>query len=609
MLNEFWPEVYKMTQITDFIYPNDALSLSGLFLERVARSPNNIAYSHFDKTTEQWNDLTWRDMLQTVARWRCGFEREGLKVGDRVAIMLSNCPQWIQFEQAALSLGLIVVPLYANDRPDSIAYILKDTGAKVLLCPGNSFWDHLNSVTRELKELQRVITLDSCRIQNDPAIACITDWLPEFTPSAIDFTPEPIDIATIVYTSGTTGPPKGVMLSNWNILKNCHAGLQYMDIFPSDNFLSFLPLSHMLERTAGYYLPMMAGATVTFARSIPELGEDLLTRKPTVLVAVPRIFERIYGGIMTQLKAKPPLTVSLFKMAISTGWKQFQYTQGRAPWSASSLALPLFNHLVAKKVKNKLGGNLRIIISGGAPLSTEISKLFLGLGLPLYQGYGLTETSPVISVNRKECNDPQSVGLPLQGIEVKTTDNDELLVRGHCVMEGYWNNKTATADTIDEDGWLPTGDRANILENGSIRITGRLKEIIVLSNSEKVAPADMEMAISMNPLFEHTMVIGEGKPYLTLIAVLNRNLWIEFAEKLGITAEDSSVKSLEVEKAILAKVDKQLANFPGYAFIKRAALSLTPWTVEDGMLTPTLKLKRTIIEKRMANEISKMYET
>jgi long-chain acyl-CoA synthetase len=309
---------------------------------------------------------------------------------------------------------------------------------------------------------------------------------------------------------------------------------------------------------------------------------------------------------MKKLKTRPKPMVALFHLAVKTGWNNFLYRQGRAPWSMSLIFHSLLDALVAKKVRDKLGGRLRVIITGGAPLSAEISQVFIGLGLPLYQGYGLTETSPVISVNRPEDNRPEGVGKPLPGIEVKINDDDELLVRGSCVMQGYWRNEQATAKTIDSDGWLHTGDKAS-LEHGHIRITGRLKEIIVLSNGEKVALTDMEMAIAMDPLFEFNLVVGEGRPFLAMLGVLNRPLWEELANQLGVSPDEESLNLPIVRKAILTRLEKLLSQFPGFVYIKEVSLSLAPWTVENGFLTPTLKLRRTTIEKQMADEIDRIY--
>ncbi|BHH85820.1 AMP-dependent synthetase/ligase [Desulforhopalus sp. 52FAK] len=593
---------------TDYISAHSCDSLSELFLERVQRSSDQVAYAHFSATNTCWEEVTWQQMFTHLCQWRAALKNEHLTPGDRVAIMLPNSIFWVMFEQAALSLGLIVVPLYFNDRPENIAYILKDTDSRVLICPGSIYYDDLAPKLRDVTSLQRVITIDDCQVQKpESLLICLSDWLPAIdkTDTGV-FTPTNSDTATIVYTSGTTGPPKGVMLSHENILSNSYAGLLAMDIYPSDSFLSFLPLSHMLERTAGYYLPIMAGASVTFARSIPDLAEDLLTIKPTVMVAVPRIFEKMYASITSKVQSASPAKTKLFEKAIDTGWQHFLFTQKRASWKPSLLLQPILNKLVGVKVRDKLGGNLRIIIAGGAALSSDISKFFIGLGLPIYQGYGLTETSPVVSVNRAEDNHPDSVGKPLSDILVKLGDHDELLVKGPCNMQGYWNNKSATNEIIDTDGWLHTGDKAR-LEDGRIFITGRLKEIIVLSNGEKVSPTDMEMAISLDPMFENTMVIGEGRPYLTLICVLNPFFWEEFAQKLGVPATQESLRLPEVKEVVKDRVDKLLSGFPGFIFIKEITLNLSPWTVEEGLLTPTLKMKRKVIEQHLAKDIESMY--
>ncbi len=605
-----------MKNVTAYISPGTCASLVDLFLARAANNPDSVAYRYCNTISKEWHDLTWQDMVRIVARWRAAFLTEKLEKGDRVAIMLANCPEWVAFEQAAMSLGLLVVPLFANDRPENIAYILDHTEARILLCPGTTYRQQLAPVLARLGRLKRIVTVDQPAAESsgteklhdiyDRRVSGMAEWLPLMAESGAPFTPEVSEIATIVYTSGTTGPPKGVMLSHRNILENCYASLQCMDVYPEDTFLSFLPLSHMLERMGGYYLPMMAGSTVAFARSIPDLAEDLLTIRPTILIAVPRIFERIYNGIMTKLSAKPKAVVTMFRAAVEVGWESFLHRQGRGPWSPSLLAHPLLDALMAAKIREKLGGRLRIIITGGAPLSAEISKFFIGLGLPLFQGYGLTETSPVVSVNRAEDNRPDGVGRPIEGVEVKIGEDGELLVRGSCVMQGYWRNEEATARTIDAEGWFRTGDKA-IIENGHIRITGRLKEIIVLSNGEKIAPTDIEMAVCMDPLFDFALVLGEGRPYLTLLAVLNGPVWEELAARLSVSPDPASLELPEVKAAVLGRVEKLLAPFPGFVFVKDVALSLKPWTVEEGLLTPTLKLRRSLIERHLAHDIARMY--
>lgn len=598
-----------MKSSLDIITPEAAPTLSKLFHERALRSPDNIAYRYCNKISGDWQTITWKDMHRRIDLWRSALMLEDLEPGARIALMLPNCPEWVCLDMAAHSLGLIVVPLYVNDRPENVAYILEDTKARIFICPGITCWEHLAPVFSRLQGLQRIVTIDFCNtVKEDPRVTCISDWLPDTPLPPLKHHSAPDDTATIVYTSGTTGPPKGVMLTHRNIIGNAFAGLQCMDIYRQDVFLSFLPLSHMLERTAGYYLPMMAGASIAFARSIPELAEDLLTIRPTVLVAVPRIFERIYSGMQEKIAQKPAIMKKLFDSAVSVGWQHFQHSQKRESWCPSQLLRPILDKIVAKNIRAKLGGKLRIIISGGAPLSPEVAKVFIGLGLPIYQGYGLTETSPVVSVNLIQDNDPYGVGLPLPGIEIKLGEHDELLVRGNSIMKGYWNNPDATAEIIDSNGWLHTGDIASFA-NGHIRITGRLKEVIVLSNGEKVSPNEVEQAISLDPLFEQSMVVGEGRPHLVLLAVLAKERWEILAEELGVSPDASSLDQEKVQQAILARVEKLMHNFPGYTFIKQAVLTLDPWTVERGLLTPTLKIRRKSVMSHLQEEIDKLYTT
>jgi long-chain acyl-CoA synthetase len=384
--------------------------------------------------------------------------------------------------------------------------------------------------------------------------------------------------------------------------------LTLLDCYEEDKFLSFLPLSHTLERTAGYYLPIMAGASVAFSRSVAQLGDDLMKVRPTAIIAVPRIFEKVYGRIKDQLKKKSPFARRLFALAVTVGWARFEYQQGRAGWSPKLLLWPLLERVVARNVVAKLGGRLRLAVSGGAPLSPEIARVFIGLGIPIVQGYGLTETSPVISVNSLEENIPASVGLPIRGTEVKIGENDELLVKGPGVMLGYWNNHKATTETIDPDGWLHTGDQARIGEEGHIFITGRIKDILVLSNGEKIPPADMELVIALDPLIDQVMVVGEGRPYLTALVVLDPEQWKALAGELELDPDDpASLHEKRVQNAVLQRIKASLKDFPGYAKIRKVHLSLEPWTIEAGLITPTLKVKRPKVLERFAGEVEALY--
>jgi long-chain acyl-CoA synthetase len=598
-----------MPDNASIIKPEEAVTLHGIFLERVRRTPDALAYRYFDTHREAWLDLTWGQMREQVARWQAALLREQLAPGERVAVMLRNCPQWVMFEQAAMSLGLVVVPLYVVDRPDNIAYIVGNAQAGVLLFEGDEQWQPLSTVAGQMSSVQRFVSLDKVAGSSEPRLQCADEWLPAKAALQPERERRRDELATIMYTSGTTGKPKGVMLSHHNIVYNAYAGLMTFPVSTGDCMLSFLPLSHAFERTAGYYMPMMAGFAVAYARSIPLLADDLKVIRPTILVAVPRIYERIYNAIHTKLEEAPPLRHKLFTLAVDVGWDRFEHQQGRGSWSPKLLLWPLLKHLVADKVMDRLGGRLRLSISGGAALPPKVSRLFIALGLPLVQGYGMTETSPVVSVNRVENNRPSTVGQPLEGIQVRIGAQNALLVNGPCNMLGYWNNPEATAAIMDKDGWLNTGDTVAISDSGHITITGRLKEIIVMSNGEKVPPADMEAAIARDRLFDQVMVHGEGHPYLVVLAVVNPEQWQTLAQQLGVRPDmPESLTDSRVEQAVLDRIAEQIREFPGFAKVRRVLLLSEPWSIENGLLTPTLKIRRAQVVARFASEIERLYE-
>jgi long-chain acyl-CoA synthetase len=553
--------------------PGEA-NLSDLFLQRLRETPDAPAYRQFDGNG--WIDWRWSDIGREVARWQVAFRKEGLKAGDRVALCLHNRVEWVLFDQAALGLGLVTVPLYFDDRPDNMAWCLNDAGVRLLLLEDGRMWDALRD---QVKTVERVVCLGAAN-SGDEKVVTLEAWLPAAgvnTPARSAATAN--DLATIVYTSGTTGRPKGVMLSHRNILSNVIASMRALPANNADRFLSFLPLSHMFERTCGYYSAIWAGAQTVYARSISQLADDIREQRPTVLISVPRIFERIYSRMQEAMAPGSPKR-RLFEKATEVGWRRFR---GEATLG-DRLLWPLLKLLVAKKLYRRLGGRLRMIIVGGAAFAPHLSKVFVGLGLPIIQGYGLTETAPVLAANRMNDNDPTSVGRALEGIELRCDDKGELLARGPCVMLGYWNKPEATAAMIDQDGWLHTGDLAAI-RGGNVYITGRVKDIIVLSNGEKLPPTDAEQAILRDAVFEQVMVVGEGRPKLGLLVV----------------SKITDVKEL------CARANAQLRDFPGYVRIHHLARVTDPWTVENGLLTPTQKVKRNEIEKRYAREIEAMY--
>jgi len=597
------------TSNSDHVIPLEAaVTLNGLFRERVKRTPQFVAYRYFDEAQSTWREYTWAGIDAQVARWQAALERDGLAAGDRIAIMLRNSPEWVMCDIAALALGLVVVPLYTQDRPDNSAYIIRDAGCKLLLFEGAEQWRALATVRDELGPLVRLLAVKPLTASEEPRLKSLNEWLPGEARETRHVATRGDTLATIVYTSGTTGRPKGVMLTHHNILSNAHACLTgVMATTPEDVFLSFLPLSHTFERTCGYYLTMMAGSTTAYARSIPQLSEDLQTIKPTVLVSVPRIYERVWTAIRSKLDEGPPARRKLFMLAVDVGYARFEHAQGRGPWKPSFLLWPLLNKLVAAKVLARLGGRLRAAMSGGAALPPEISRVFIGLGLPVLQGYGMTESSPVACANRPQDNVPASVGPPIPGVQVKIGEQNALLIKGPNVMQGYWNNPEATRQVLLPDGWLNSGDTARIDADGHVYITGRLKEIIVMSNGEKISPVDMENAIAQDALFDQVMLLGEAKPFLSVVAVLNAERWQKIAAEHGVRADAETLGSKDVQDVILKRVGSQLGAFPGYAQVRRTVVTLEPWTIENGLLTPTMKLKRAKVMEKFNAEIDGMY--
>lgn len=562
-----------------FIIPQENDTLPALFGRRVEATPDLPAFRQFRAGV--WVDYTWAQAAREVGRWQAALRKEGLKAGDRVGICSKNRIEWMLFDQAALGLGLVVVPLYFNDRPDNMAWCLNDAEVRLLVLEHADLWASLRG---QAGTIERVVLLSSAGAAED-GVRSLEAWLPAPNAEGEAYTclpGDPHDIATIVYTSGTTGRPKGVVLTHRNIVSDLIALIDAVPelLKPGHRFLSFLPLSHMFERTVGYYIPICLAAQIAYARSVQELAGDLVTQQPTLLVSVPRIFERVFAKIEAGL---PPHSLKrrLFDRTADIGWRRFQ---GQAN-VAERLLWRVLDRLVARKLRARFGGRLEYILLGASALAPRLLKTFTGMGLTFIHGYGLTETSPVISANRVRENAPLSVGRPLKGVETRVLENGELLVRGPMVTRGYWRNPEGTRAVIDEEGWFHTGDVVEIRE-GRIYIRGRVKEVIVLSNGEKVPPTDVEQAIQQDPAFEQAMVVGEGRPYLTLIAV----------------------SAVEDPQELRRRADMQMRAFPGYAKIRRVLRAHEPFTVENGLLTPTLKLKRNKIEERYAKQIEALYQ-
>lgn len=591
-------------------------TLAELLSWRVAQTPTAAAYLHYDEAGKRWLPVSWQDIAKRTEQVAKALDALDLPHGARVAILLPNGLDAVCVDQAALALALVPVPMHALDNPASIAYILADSEAVVLVAASLAQWQAIAGTEPALPALRQVVIAEDLSparpAAGGPRVSSLREWLSPHDTSTDSSrqAPAPHDLAALVYTSGTTGKPKGVMLSHDNVLANVKATLQRVTPLPDDIFLSFLPLSHTFERTAGYYLPIAAGSCVAHARSVAQLAEDLKTVRPTILISVPRIYERVYTVLKATL-AGSALKTRLFDWAQSVGWRRFARAQhlpvadALAPQLDDALWL-LLDRLVAMPLRAQFGGRLRAAVSGGAALSQPIAHCFIGLGIPILQGYGMTETSPVVAANGLDDNDPASIGRPLPGVSVRIGDNQELQVKGPNVMQGYWKREADTQASFVE-GWLRTGDQASI-EDGRIRILGRIKEIIVTSTGEKIAPADLELAITSDALFEQAYAFGDNKPFIACIVVLNKSGWRELATSLHLDPDASgSLLAHEARAAALERIRTLTHGFPYYAQPRSVVLTLEPWTTENTLLTPTLKLKRKNMEAHFASVIEQIY--
>ena len=590
-------------------------TLPQLLVNSVERYGEREALRQFDKETKSWHSLSYAQLMVRVMEWRRAYAAMNLERGTRIGILMPNSIDHACADQAALANGLVPVPLHAIDTPGASAFILSDSRAKVLVTNKLTRWKQIKAAGGDLQDLTAVIITENEVDDETGMVRGLSEWLAAGTHVVeLPEGPKEDDLAGIVYTSGTTGRPKGVMLTHGNIVSNVKATLEC--VFPQvgDIFLSFLPLSHTFERTAGYYLALATGCTIAYNRSVLLLADDLKTIRPTVIISVPRVYERIFARVHDKLKKSRPAARYLFDWAVEIGWRDFcrrnhlpvEHT-GRA-W-LDGLMRPLVRK-VSSTLLDQFGGRLRIAISGGAALSSKVARTFCGLGLPIIQGYGMTEASPIIAGNNRTLNQPNTVGKPFNNVEVRLGEGDEIQIKGPSITRGYWNRPDATADAFTEDGWFRTGDVGGFNELGLLSIKGRIKEIIVTSTGEKVPPADLEAAIETDPLFSQCYVIGENRPYLSLITVVNPDEWASFAKSCGVDpADPASLDNPSVKTAALMRAKTAAGEFPHYALPRAVVLTQEPWTIENGLITPTLKLKRGPLSKKFANVIAQLYAT
>jgi len=594
---------------------SEAQSIPRLFRERVRQSPDAIAYRAYNHLTESWIDMTWTDMSRHVDKFRRAISELSLNKGDRVGILIRNGPDWVGCDIAIMSSGCVTVPLYLHDSAENSAKTLLNSGCRLLFIDTRERWNAISQFLGSESQLKTVWIRETgnepspVNTQPSASVRVVNlrlDGEQAQIEAPADLLVSAEDVATIIYTSGTTATPKGVMLSHKAILWNADGVTRVIRPSPSDVFLSLLPLAHAFERTLGYYLPMMAGSTVAFARSPDTLAEDFTKIRPTVFLGVPRVYERIVTSIKKR-SANSSLTRFLLDLTTEIGWRRFEAERKRGPRPGiiAGLIWPILNHVVAARVLAAFGGRLRIAVSGGAPLDASLTRFLCGVGLPLVEGYGFTEAAPVVTATTFEDSLPGSVGRPLDGVEVRFGPSEELFIRSPSMMLGYWHDPVATAEVLDEAGWFRTGDMARMTD-GRMFILGRSKDVIALSTGEKVKASAVENAISSDPLFDQVCVFGDGRPCLAVAIVPDRRAWKQFARMKGFDPDDPNGKT--ALRHVLVRLKERLAHLSRPSQVRVAFVELQPWTTANSVLTPTLKIKRRIIETQYASQIEELYE-
>jgi len=589
----------------------DKRTLTALLIERLERY-NIIESIIYTKVGDLYTGANILEILNKAFAVRNFLSKCNLEKNDKVAIISENRLEWVITDFACILSGIVTVPVYTSLSAEATRFILADAGIKICFVSTTFQLSKILRVLPELPSLKKVIVFenkdnDSTHfvVKNfDELISNCQAYDVSVLRKKISHLDEHIkedDIVTIIYTSGTTGVPKGVMLTHKNLYSNIRSCMNVLEINHNDVFLSYLPYSHIYERTAGYYLAFFSGAKIYYAQSIDTIGKQMEEVSPTIIITVPRLLDRMYNRLFkTVEEMKQPLKKKIFIWALEIARKSWN--------NKNTLQWKVADKLVFKKIRKKTGGRIRFFVSGGGALNANIGQFFEGVGLTTLEGYGLTEASPVVSVNRPGRNIYGTIGEPLDAVEVKLAKDGEILVKGDSVMKGYYNNEQETRQVII-DGWLHTGDIGEWVRDNHLKITDRKKSLFKSSGGKYIAPAHIEDLILQIPYIDQVVVIGNQRMYVTALIVPDKEELVSLANKLGITYENISqlYSHPELLKAIekdLNEVQKDLSSFEK---VRKFSLLENPFTIEGGELTPTFKVKRKFIEEKYRDLIEKMY--
>jgi len=589
--------------ISSSVLVDSASSLPGLLRAVSAAQPHRPA--QWKRSDAGYLPITYEQFDARIRRLACGLMRVGVKRGDRVGVLMENVPEWAVIDYAILSLGAVTVPMYCSYRPQDIAYVLKDSGAEIAITSGGNLLRHVLSASDEVRGLKNIYALD-CGKTTDPRLHPLAELNADASDdAALDRQLAAVSrdtLATLVYTSGTTGNPKGVMLSHGNIMANLEVVPAVIRLRDEDMMLSFLPLAHALERTGGHFLPYSYGMSVAFAERPDTVAKNLGEARPTMMITVPRLLEVIRSRILGQVAKQSLLPRLLFAHFLELG-------HARGELSAfGALRLRLLDRLVGKKIRARFGGRLRVMISGGAPLSVEVGEFFEALGMPVLEGYGMTEAAPLISANTFQGRRIGSVGIPAHNAELKMAEDGEIMVRGPNVMSGYWKQKKETAEVL-QDGWLHTGDIGRLDEDGYLYITDRKKDLIVNSGGENIAPQRIENLLIGDSMIDQVVVYGDQKPYLVALIVPNRDAFTLWAAQQGLPESDWAqlCASKVLRKMLQTRIAAELHPLNAFEQVRRIHLLDTPLSMDEGLLTPTMKVRRRQVFERYGELLEGLY--
>lgn len=590
-----------------------AETLSQLFLNTIKSYPKDDLMLY--KKDGSFTPISTAEFEKQVKHFALGLRDLNYEAGDKLIILSENRPEWVMTDMANLCLGGVTVPIYTSLVPEQIKYIIDNSDAKVVVFSDDEMWEKIKTIQSELIKVEHYITCQADGPEGTLTFADVQKRGERLAKEQPDLFEElalkvkPDDVASIIYTSGTTGAPKGVMLMHSNFVSNVEAVTTIIEFTEKDTVLSFLPLSHVLERMVTFAY-LCKGCSIGYAESIETVAENLLEIRPQIMVSVPRVFEKIYAKVMDNVLASSSLKRKIFFWAARIGKEYGRKKMLDQPVSGSlQFKKNLAHKLVFSKIIEKTGGSVRFFVSGGAPLSKDIAEFFYAMGLIVLEGYGLTETAPVIAVNTLEDIKFGSVGKPIPGVEVKIAEDGEILTKGPHVMKGYYKMEAETQETI-KDGWFYTGDVGFLDEEGFVTITDRKKDLIVTAGGKNVAPQPIENIIKTNLYVSNAVIIGDKRKFISALVVPNFEKLVEYANANNISYSDYAdlVENDKILNFIEAEINRATPGLASYEKVKKVALLDREFEIEKGEITPTLKVKRNIVEQKYRSIIDSLYQ-